>query len=219
MFMKTPQMSSEGPFYWVARTIRKMHSLYLKWTYPFASIGHHFSAHPTCDIPRAVAGFMKIGNFVLLEKDVRLDIPVDPTGEELVILIGDRCAFGQRATILAINRIEIRDNSIFAPSVLITDHNHEFDDVHVPIRDQGGTKSGTVVVEEGCWIGYGTAIVSTQGELVIGKNSVVGANSLVTRSVPPYSVVTGNPARVVKHFDLEKGEWVLGSSGMQTAKK
>jgi len=91
--------------------------------------------------------------------------------------------------------------------------------VHVPIRDQGGTKSGTVVVEEGCWIGYGTAIVSTQGELVIGKNSVVGANSLVTRSVPPYSVVTGNPARVVKHFDLEKGEWVLGSSGMQTAKK
>jgi acetyltransferase-like isoleucine patch superfamily enzyme len=219
MSMKKPHMSSEGPFYWIARTFRKMHSLYLKWTYPFASVGHHFSAHPSCDIRRSVSGFMKIGDFVLLEKNVRLDVPVDPTGEELVILIGDRCAFGQRATILAINRVEIRNNSIFAPSVLITDHKHEFEDVTIPIRDQGGSKGGTVVVEEGCWIGFGTAIVSTEGELVIGKNSVVGANSLVTRSIPPYSVVTGNPARVVKHFDLEKEEWVLGSVSMQTPKK
>jgi acetyltransferase-like isoleucine patch superfamily enzyme len=156
---------------------------------------------------------MRIGNSVLLERNVRLDIPIAPTKEELVILIGDGCAFGQRATILAINRVQIEQNSIFAPSVLIADHNHEFEDVTLPIREQGGTRGGTVRIEEGCWVGFGSAIVSTQGELVIGRNSVVGANSLVTRSIPPYSVATGNPARVVKHFDSEKGEWVLGSSG------
>jgi acetyltransferase-like isoleucine patch superfamily enzyme len=204
-------MSFEDPFYWIARAIRKVHSLWLTWTYPFASIGHHFSAHPSCDIRRAVSGYMKIGNSVLLERNVRLDVPLVPTRNELVILIGDGCVFGQRATILAINRVQIEQNSIFAPSVLITDHNHEFEDVTLPIRDQGGTKGGTVRIEEGCWVGFGSAIVCSQGELVIGRNSVVGANSLVTRSIPPYSVVTGNPARVVKHFDSERGEWVLGS--------
>lgn len=205
-------MSFEDPFYWISRAIRKIHSLWITWTYPFSAVGQRFSAHPTCDLRRSVAGFMRIGNSVLLEKNVRLDVPLVPKKEELVILIGDGCVFGQRATILAINRVEIEKNSIFAPSVMITDHNHEFEDITVPIREQGGTKGGTVRIEEGCWVGFGAAIVCSQGELVIGKNSVIGASSLVTRSVPPYSVVTGNPARVVKHFDLEKREWVLGAA-------
>ena len=204
-------MHSESLFYWVSRTIRKLNSLRLATTYPFASIGKRFSAHPTCDLRRSVAGYMKIGNGVLFERNVRLDVPLVPKKDELVIIIGDGCVFGQRTTILSINRVEIEKNSIFAGSTLITDHNHAFEDVAIPIRDQGGTEGGTVRIEEGCWIGFGAAIVSSQGELVIGRNSVVGANSLVTRSIPPYSVVTGNPARVVKHFDTTKGEWVLGS--------
>jgi acetyltransferase-like isoleucine patch superfamily enzyme len=204
-------MYSEGPFYWVSRIVRKLHSLWLTWTYPFASIGKRFSAHPSCDLRRAIAGYIKIGNGVLLERNARLEIPLVPTKDELVIIIGDACVFGQRTTILSINRVEIEKSSIFAASVLITDHNHAFEDVTIPIRDQGGTEGGTVRIEEGCWIGFGAVIVSSQGELVIGRNSVVGANSLVTRSIPPYSVVTGNPARVVKHFDTTKGEWVLGS--------
>jgi acetyltransferase-like isoleucine patch superfamily enzyme len=209
--MKKPHMSPEGPFYWISRTFRKVHSLWLASTYPFASIGHHFSAHPSCDLRRAVSSYMSIGNFVLLERNVRLDVPLLPTHDDLAIKIGDNCVFGQRTTILAINRVEIGQSSIFAASILITDHNHEFGDVTIPIRDQGGTRGGSVKIEEGCWIGFGAAIVCSQGELVIGRNSVVGANSLVTRSVPPYSVVTGNPARVVKHFDQNKGEWVLGA--------
>ncbi len=48
------------------------------------------------------------------------------------------------------------------------------------------------------------------GELVIGRNSVIGADSVITKSVPPYSVVVGNPGRVIKHFDLIKQAWVLG---------
>src|ERR1035437_3193999 len=138
--MKKPQMSSEGLFYWIARAFRKLYSLWLTWTYPFASIGRRFSAHPSCDLRRSIAGFMSIGNAVLLERNVRLDVPLAPAKEELVILIGDNCVFGQRATILAINRVQIERNSIFAPSVLITDHNHEFADVTLPIRDQGGTR-------------------------------------------------------------------------------
>ena len=209
--MKKPQKTSEDPLFRISRAIRKLHSLWLTWTYPFASIGRGFSAHPTCDLRRPVAGYMKIGNGVLLERNVRIDVPLVPAKEELVILIGDGCVLGQRTTVLGINRIQIENNCIFAASIVITDHNHEFGDITIPIGDQGGSAGGTVRIEEGCWIGFGAAIVSSQGELVIGKNSVVGANSLVTRSIPPYSVVTGNPARVVKHFDPTTGQWVLGS--------
>jgi acetyltransferase-like isoleucine patch superfamily enzyme len=113
---------------------------------------------------------------------------------------------------LAINRIHIERNVIFGQSVLVMDHNHAFEDISVPIARQGTTKGGSVRIEEGCWIGFGAAIVCNEGELVIGRNSVVGVNSVVTRSIPPYSVVTGNPARVVKQFDPSRGKWVLGSS-------
>jgi acetyltransferase-like isoleucine patch superfamily enzyme len=52
--------------------------------------------------------------------------------------------------------------------------------------------------------------VCTRGELVLGRNCVVGANALVTQSFPPYSVIFGNPARVIKQFDPARNKWVLG---------
>ncbi|HKR28750.1 MAG TPA: hypothetical protein VJS11_14900, partial [Acidobacteriaceae bacterium] len=54
-----------------------------------------------------------------------------------------------------------------------------------------------------------------QGELVLGRNCIVAANSLVTRSFPPYSVIVGNPARVAKQYDPEQQVWL--GSGTRTA--
>ena len=82
-----------------------------------------------------------------------------------------------------------------------------------------GRVRGTIRIEEGCWIGFGAAIVCGQGELVIGRNSIVGANSVVTRSVLPYSVVTGNPARVAKSYDPSREQWVIGASKTQVPEK
>jgi acetyltransferase-like isoleucine patch superfamily enzyme len=95
--------------------------------------------------------------------------------------------------------------------VLIQDHNHAYEDVTLPIKAQGLTPGGTIRIEQGCWIGHGAAIVCGQGELVIGRNSVVAANSLVTKSFPPYSVIVGNPARLARQFDPAKGSWVGGT--------
>jgi acetyltransferase-like isoleucine patch superfamily enzyme len=114
--------------------------------------------------------------------------------------------------ISAKNLIHIGRDVVFGPSVLIMDHNHAFEDITIPIAVQGITEGGTIRIEEGCWIGIGAAIVCSQGELVIGRNSVIGANSVITRSVAPCSVVTGNPGRTVKQFDPSRGEWMLGSS-------
>jgi acetyltransferase-like isoleucine patch superfamily enzyme len=208
--------SSEDPIRVVWRGLRKLHSLWLCSTYPFAAVGHHVSIHYTCNISRTIARYISLGNKILIDKNCRVDVPVVREGEDPGprIILDDNCRIGQGSTILAINEIHIERNVIFGQSVLIMDHNHSFEDVSLPIARQGTTEGGTIRIEEGCWIGFGAAIVCNQGELVIGRNSVVGVNSVVTRSVPPNSVVTGNPARVVKQFDASKGGWVLGSSAL-----
>jgi acetyltransferase-like isoleucine patch superfamily enzyme len=208
--MKKAYIASEDPLYWLARGWRKLHSLRLGLTYPFASFGRRVSIHPSCYLRRSIAPYIQIGDGVIFEKDVRIDVPIPPLHTDPAIVIEEGSGFGQRASVLAINHIHIERNCIFAPSVLITDHSHGFEDVTLPIKDQGGTREGTVHIEQGCWVGYGAAIVSTDGKLVIGRNSVVAANSFVTRSIPPYSVATGNPARVVKQFDFTQRKWVLG---------
>jgi len=207
------RISFEDPTWHIFRAIKKLNSLWLSWTYPFASVGRHFSAHYSCDLRRSIASYIRIGDNVLLDQNVRVDVVAVPNHRSPVILIDDGCNLGQRVTILAINKIHIERNNIFGPSVFVTDHNHSFDHVAVPIKDQGITAGGTIRIEEGCWIGFGAAVVCSSGELVIGKNSVIGANSLVTRSIPPYSIVAGNPGRVVKQFDPVKGQWVIGGSG------
>lgn len=208
---KSKPKSFEDPVRVFLRVLRKLHSLWLSWTYPFASVGHHFSVHYSCSLSRTIARYISIGNTVLIDRNCRVDVPIVPEGSSPAIIIGDECRIGQGGTILAINRIHIERDVIFGQSVLVMDHNHAFEDVTVPIALQGTTKGGTIRIEEGCWIGFGAAIVCNEGELVIGRNSVVGVNSVVTRSIPPYSVVSGNPARVVKQFDPMKGKWVLGS--------
>ena len=78
----------------------------------------------------------------------------------------------------------------------------------MPIYRQGLTAGGKVRIERNCWLSFGSAVICTSGELVLGRNSVVGANAVVTRSVPPYSVVVGNPARIIRRFDPETRKWV-----------
>jgi acetyltransferase-like isoleucine patch superfamily enzyme len=206
----------EDPLAILPRIATKLHSMWLARTYPFVSVGRRFSIHYSCDLRRSTAHRIRIGNDVILARDVWINIPNVPDTPEPVIILEDGCAMGRRAVISARNQIHIKRNTIFGPSVLVMDHNHGFEDVTRPIRDQGETKGGTIRIEEGCWIGFGTAIVCSQGELVIGQNSVIGANSVLTRSVPPFSVVIGNPARIVKQFDPSKEEWILGSVGAYT---
>ena len=101
---------------------------------------------------------------------------------------------------------------MLAAGVLIQDHGHAFDDVSIPIRDQGVTDGGRVRIGGGTWIGQGAVIICDSGELTLGRNCVVAANAVVTKSAPPYSVLSGNPARIVKQFDPSKGAWVLGAA-------
>lgn len=96
------------------------------------------------------------------------------------------------------------------PNVIILDYNHEYRDVTKPIKLQGVSfkkkvnETPNVEICDGAWIG---AHVSIIGNVRIGKNSVIGANSVVTKDIPDYSVATGIPAKVIKRYNFETQKW------------
>jgi acetyltransferase-like isoleucine patch superfamily enzyme len=169
--------------------------------YRFNHIGRNVLFAPSCDVRLAAAPYIHIGNEVRIGKDVWLNIPYEVSNSskiEPIIKLRDGVVLGRRCTISGINMIEIGEDCIFAPSVFITDHSHEFKDSGVPIKHQGVTEGCSIVIESGCWFGHNCAVVGHRGRDVrIGGNSIIGANALVTKSFPENSVLIGNPARNV----------------------
>ena len=98
----------------------------------------------------------------------------------------------------------IGNNVLISDRVFISDHIHGYTDVGLPIINQKLEPRGSVRIKEGAFIGINSVIMPG---VSIGKNSVVGASSVVTKDVPDYCVVAGNPARVIKKYDLESNKW------------
>ena len=86
----------------------------------------------------------------------------------------------------------------------ITDHSHGYEDITKPIMPQELISKGPVVIEDDCWLGFGCEILSG---VHIGRHSVVAARAVVTKDVPAYSIVAGNPARIVKQYNKETKKW------------
>lgn len=115
--------------------------------------------------------------------------------------IGNSSRIGLRNTL--IGPIQIGNQVILAQNVVLSGLNHNYEDIELPIRAQG-VKTLPIIVEDECWIGANSII--TAG-VHIGKHSIVAGGSVVTKSVPPYSIVGGNPAHLIKQYDFEKKEW------------
>lgn len=105
---------------------------------------------------------------------------------------------------IVIGPVEIGANVIMAQHVVLSGLNHTYENIHQPIWKQPVTTK-PIVVEDECWIG---ANVTITAGITIGRHSVVAGGSVVTHDVPPYSVVGGNPARVLKQYDESVGEWL-----------
>lgn len=201
----------EDPLSLFSQVLTKLYSLWLSGTYPFASTGKNLSIHPTALLSRRVASGIKLGNSVIVRNNAWMNtFDLSEADPEPKIIIDDCCVINAQVVISAKNKIHIERDVMVSACSLIMDHNHAYEDTRIPIKAQGLTPGGTIRIEQGCWIGHGAAIVCSQGELVIGRNSVVAANALVTKSFPPYSVVVGNPARLARRFDATKGIWVGG---------
>lgn len=108
--------------------------------------------------------------------------------------IGNNSSIGPYSYIGCSGYIEIGDNVMMSPRVSIYAENHLFDDPGLTIKEQG-VKREFVKIEDDCWIAANTVILAG---VTIGRGSVIAAGSVVTKDIPPYSVVGGIPAKVIK---------------------
>lgn len=111
------------------------------------------------------------------------------------IVLGNNVLINAGGYISGEGGLEIGNFVLIGPNVNILSAGHEFGDCDKPIQKQGLTY-GKIKIEDDAWIGAGSVVL--QG-LTIGRGAVVGAGSVVTRNVPPYAIVIGNPARIVKY--------------------
>lgn len=115
---------------------------------------------------------------------------------------------------VVIGPVTIGNHVIIAQHVVASGLNHSYENINVPIRQQPVVCS-PILIDDECWIGANAVI--TAG-VQIGKHSIVAGGSVVTKDVPAYSVVAGNPARVIKQYNPERQCWEKAlSSGVAPA--
>ena len=120
------------------------------------------------------------------------------------LIIGDGTYVGRFCHFYATSKIKIGVKVLIADRVYITDNLHKFSDVKVPVIDQGVIQVNEVIIGDGAWLGENVSVIGAS----VGKQSVVGANSVVTKDIPDYCVAVGSPAKIIKRYSFEKQEWL-----------
>ena len=177
---------------------------------PAVQAGKGSRIHPSAEI-RGFAENVKLGNNVYVDAHAVIEC----RDRETTVEIGDNSVVKSSAMILAYGNAKVRIGSFcgvnpftvlyglgdlnignyvrIATHCVVIPANHIFDDPDVPITGQGLTKLG-IVIEDDVWVGAGARILDG---CVIGKGSVIGAGTVLTKSVAPWSIVVGVPGRVV----------------------
>ncbi len=119
------------------------------------------------------------------------------------IRIGKNCNIGYYFSILNASEVTIGDNVLIASYVLITSENHGMDPEELSYMQQP-LVSRPVSIGDGCWIGEKVCVLPGVN---IGKKCIIGAGSVVTKSIPDYSIAVGNPAKIIKRYNLDLHKW------------
>ena len=135
-------------------------------------------------------GRLEIGAGTLLEPNVWITAP-----GEARVRIGEGTFINMGVMIASTALVEIGDHCMLANGCFVTDGNHRFDDPARPVTWQGFTTKGPTRLGDNVWCGAN--VVVTSG-VTIGERSVIGANSVVTNDVPPFSIAAGAPAKVLR---------------------
>ena len=143
--------------------------------------------------------YISIGSGTMFGPHITLSagmVPGQTMVSDPVVSIGDRCLIGKGSGIVGHLRIEIGDDVWTGHHVYITDQNHGYEDLDVPISLQVMPER-PVSIGSGSWLGHGTVVLPGA---TIGRHVVIGANSVVTGEIPDNAVAAGVPARVIKQL-------------------
>lgn len=114
-------------------------------------------------------------------------------GNGRLVTIGDYSGIGINCTVP--HNIVIGKNVMMGPNCYILDSNHQFADTDTPMMFQGYTEKKVTYIDDDVWIGVN--VTMTPGRH-LSHGTIVGAGSVVTKDYPPYSVIAGNPARLIR---------------------
>jgi len=156
----------------------------------WVGLGRHGRLQMQTDFSRSVAMIRQHYPDVEMEFDPHVFGPRDPW-----LKIGDGTSIGDHFIISCANRIEIGTHVLISDRVFIADSNHLYGHPDLPIALQSNSLGKPILIEDHAWIGVNVVIFEG---VRIGRHAIVSAGSVVTGDVPPFSVVAGNPARVVK---------------------
>lgn len=112
--------------------------------------------------------------------------------------IGDNSGIGAYS---ALGTVKIGNYVMMGSDCLIISRNHRFDDLSTPMCQQGFQEDNPVVIEDDVWIG--SRVIILPG-VRVGRGSIIGAGAVVTENVEPFTIVGGNPARVIGRRDEER---------------
>jgi acetyltransferase-like isoleucine patch superfamily enzyme len=138
-------------------------------------------------------GRLEVGSGTLLEPGVWITVPSPGR-----IRIGQGSFLNLGVMVAAAELVEIGDHCMLANGCFVTDASHRFDDRDVPVTWQGFTRKGPTRISDNVWCG--AHVVVTSG-VQIGERCVIGANSVVTSDIPPFSIAGGVPARVLRTIE------------------
>jgi len=116
------------------------------------------------------------------------------------ISIGDNSGIGINAHIRG--PLEIGNNVMMGPDVIILSSSHEFDRIDIPMNKQGVKAKAKIFIKDDVWIG--TRVIILPG-ITIGQGAIIGAGAVVTKDVLDYAIIGGNPAKVIRFRNERKG--------------
>ena len=155
-----------------------------------------------CFPPNAIFNerYVHIGSGTLFGPQITLSVGMVP-GQRMVsdpvISVGDRCLIGKGSGIVGHLGITVGNDVWTGHHVYITDQNHGYGDLTLPISRQVMPERA-VSIGDGSWLGHGTVVLPGAS---IGRHVVIGANSVVTGEIPDNCVAAGAPARVIRRLD------------------
>jgi acetyltransferase-like isoleucine patch superfamily enzyme len=163
-----------------------------------AARGGFFVRHPVeGEVLEALdQGRLRIGEGTLLEPGCWLTL--SPKGR---IRIGEGCFLNRETMLAAHELIEIGDHVMFANHCFVGDADHRYDDPTKPVTWQGFEPRGPVRIGDNVWFGVGCVVT---GGVTIGHRCVIGANSVVTRDLPPGVIAAGSPAKVLREIEFRQ---------------
>lgn len=152
---------------------------------------------------RIVGGrYTVIGNNVTLQVGAYLATITDVKPSPL-LQIDSGCMLGHHMHIICSSKIHIGEKVLMADKVYISDNLHSYKNIEIPVMDQPLVQLKDVEIGSGTWVGENVCIIGAS----IGKNCVIGANSVVTKDIPDYTVAVGAPAKPIKRYCLETQQW------------